>query len=94
MNKSELIDAVAEQAQLTKKEAAAAVNAMFDPNSGAIIRALNSGRQVNISGFGKFERRTRAERRGRNPRTGAEIRVPASSTPAFKAGKTLKDNLR
>lgn len=94
MNKSDLIDSVAQQARLSKKDAKAAVDAIFDAAGGVIIRSLNAGEDVAISGFGKFERRTRAARRGRNPRTGEEITVPASTAPAFRAGKTFKDSLR
>ena len=87
MNKGELIDKVAGSADLSKKDAAAAVDACFDE----ITSALIGGHKVQITGFGAFEVRDRAARVARNPRTGEEIKVPASKAPAFKAGKSLKD---
>ena len=81
MTKVELIAAVANDANLTKKDAEAAVNSALN----AITAALKDG------GFGTFEVRERPERKGRNPQTGAEITIEASKLPAFKAGKALKD---
>ena len=89
MNKSELIAAVAKQADLTKKDAEAAVNAVTD----AITGALKAGDKVQLVGFGTFETRARAARTGKNPRTGAAIKIAASKVPAFKAGKALKDTV-
>ena len=89
MNKSELIAAVAKQADLTKKDAEAAVNAVTD----AITDALKAGDKVQLVGFGTFETRARAARTGKNPRTGEEIKIAASKVPAFKAGKALKDTV-
>ena len=89
MNKSELIAAVAQQADLTKKDAEAAVNAV----TGAITNALKKGDKVQLVGFGTFETRKRAARTGKNPRTGASIKIAASKVPAFKAGKALKDTV-
>ena len=89
MNKSELIAAVAKQADLTKKDAEAAVNAVTD----AITDALKAGDKVQLVGFGTFETRARAARTGKNPRTGEAIKIAASKVPAFKAGKALKDTV-
>ena len=87
MNKSELIAAVANEAELTKKQAEAAVNAV----TAAITGALKDGDKVQLVGFGTFETRSRAARTGKNPRTGEMIEIAASKVPAFKAGKALKD---
>lgn len=87
MNKSELIDAVAAGADISKAAAGRAVDAMFD----AIGDALKNGEQVNLVGFGTFLVRERAARTGRNPRTGETIDIAASKVPSFKAGKALKD---
>ena len=87
VNKSELVDAVAESADITKATAARAVDGVID----AITSALKSGDQVSLIGFGTFLTRDRAARSGRNPRTGETIEIKAAKTPAFKAGKALKD---
>jgi len=87
MNKSELIAAVAEKAALTKKDADKAVNGMID----AITDALKAGDKVQMVGFGTFEVRSRGARKGRNPITKAEITIPASKLPVFKAGKAFKE---
>lgn len=87
MNKTELVAGVAEQAGLTKKDAEKAVNALFD----CVQQALAAGEKVQLIGFGMFEVKQRAARKGRNPRTGQDIEIPASSSPSFKAGKALKD---
>ena len=87
MNKSELIDAVATAAGLSRSDATSATDAVLD----TIIRALASGDQVNISGFGAFSVRERAARSGRNPQTGETIQIKASKSPGFKAGKAFKD---
>ena len=87
MNKTELINAVAEKAELSKKDAEAAVTAMIDAITGALVE----GEKVQLVGFGSFEVKTRAERIGRNPATGAEIKIAASKVPTFKAGKAFKD---
>lgn len=89
MNKSELVDAVAESADLTKASAARAVDAMVD----AITKTLKKGDSVALLGFGTFLVRERAARSGRNPRTGETIKISASKVPAFKPGKALKDAL-
>ena len=87
MNKSELIADVALRADITKKDADAAVNAVID----SITNALEKGDKVQLVGFGTFEVRTRGARTGRNPRNNEEINIPESKAPAFKAGKALKD---
>jgi DNA-binding protein HU-beta len=87
MNKAELIDAVAEGADISKAAATRAVDTMID----SITDALKKGDQVTIVGFGTYQVRERAARTGRNPRTGESINIPASKQPAFKAGKALKD---
>ena len=87
MNKTELINAVAEKAGLSKKAAEAAVNATLS----AITEGLKSDEKVQLVGFGSFEVNKRAERVGRNPKTKEAIQIPASKVPVFKAGKALKD---
>ncbi|WP_054949597.1 HU family DNA-binding protein [Numidum massiliense] len=87
MNKSELITHVAEKCNLTKKDATQAVDVVFD----SIAEALKAGEKVQLFGFGNFEVRERAARKGRNPKTGEEIDIAASKVPAFKPGKALKD---
>ncbi|MDF9715061.1 HU family DNA-binding protein [Nocardioides sp. ChNu-153] len=86
MNKKELVDQVAEATGLGKGEAESAANAVFD----AIGKALAAGDKVAVAGFGTFETRERAARTGRNPQTGEEIQIAASTTPAFKAAAALK----
>lgn len=86
MNKTELIAAVAENASLTKKDAEKAINAVIS----AVTGALKGGDKVQLVGFGTFEVRKRGARTGKNPRTGAAIKIAASKVPAFKAGKALK----
>ena len=90
MNKSDLVNKVAEIADLSKKDAAKAVDAVFE----AISQALQSGEKVQIVGFGNFEVRERSARKGRNPQTGEEIEIAASKVPAFKPGKVLKEGIR
>ena len=87
MNKADLVAKVAEATELTKKDAAKAVEATLE----AISEALANNDKVQLIGFGNFEVRERAARKGRNPQTGAEIEIPASKVPAFKPGKALKD---
>ena len=87
MNKTELIAAVAEQASITKKDAEKAIAAVID----SITNAMAEGDKVQLVGFGTFEVRARDARKGKNPRTGEMIDIPASKVPAFKAGKALKD---
>ncbi len=90
MNKSDLVDAVAADAGLTKADAAKAVDALFD----AITGALKKGDEVRLVGFGTFAVSERAARTGKNPRTGEAIQIAASKQPKFKAGKGLKDALQ
>ena len=87
MNKAELIAAVAENAELTKKDAEKAVKAFID----VVTDELKKGEKVQVVGFGTFEVAERAAREGRNPRTGETMVIEASKTPKFKAGKALKD---
>lgn len=87
MNKSELIDAVANSADISKADAGRALDATI----AAVTKALKKGDQVTLVGFGTFLVRKRAARTGRNPRTGETIKIKASKIPAFKAGKALKD---
>lgn len=87
MNKTELIAAVAQKSDLTKKDAEKAVKAVFE----AISDSLTQGDKVQLIGFGTFEVRQRKAREGRNPRNNEPIQIEASKTPAFKAGKQLKD---
>lgn len=86
-NKQDLIAKVAETAELSKKQAALVVNTVFD----TISESLSNGEKVQIIGFGSFDVRERAERKGRNPQTGKELVIPASKVPGFKAGKALKE---
>ncbi len=90
MNKSELVAAMAAKADLSKKDAELALNALTD----AVSDALKKGDKVTLVGFGTFETRARAAREGRNPQTGATIKIAASKVPAFKAGKALKDAVK
>nr|WP_159433015.1 HU family DNA-binding protein [Thiohalospira halophila] len=87
VNKSELIDAIAEGADLSKAAAGRALDATVD----AVTDALKKNDQISIVGFGTFSVRERAARTGRNPRTGEEIKIAAAKVPAFKPGKALKD---
>ena len=87
MNKSDLVDAIADSAGLSKADAGRAVDALVNTVTGA----LQSGQAVSLVGFGTFSVRDRAARMGRNPRTGETIHIGASKNPAFKAGKALKD---
>ncbi|EPC8412010.1 DNA-binding protein [Bacillus toyonensis] len=90
MNKTELTKVVAEKAELTQKEAAAATQAVLD----AITNVLAKEEKVQIIGFGTFEVRERSARTGRNPQTGEEMQIAASKAPAFKAGKELKEAVK
>ena len=90
MNKSELIDAVADGSGLTKADAQRAL----DATTGAIAKALKKGDTVSLVGFGTFSVKKRAARTGRNPATGETIKIKASKTPSFKAGKGFKDAIK
>jgi len=87
VNKAELIDAVAENADISKAAATRAVDTVLE----SITSTLKSGDQVALVGFGTFSVKDRAARTGRNPRTGEPLQIPAAKVPAFKAGKALKD---
>ena len=87
MNKSEFISAVADRAGMSKADATKAVDAVFD----TITASLAAGDEVRVTGFGNFTVASRAESKGRNPSTGAEITIAASRRPKFTAGKALKD---
>ena len=87
MNKTELVAVAAEKTSLTKKDAEAVITAALD----AIAEALRGGDDVRLVGFGTFGVRERAERTGKNPRTGELVKIPAATIPTFKPGKALKD---
>ena len=89
MNKTDLVNVIAAEAELTKKQAEAALNATVD----AIANALKNGDKVQLIGFGTFEVKTVAEREGRNPKTGETIKIAAAKKPAFSASKVLKDQV-
>ena len=89
MNKTELVAAMAEKAQLSKKDAEAALKAFTD----VVAEELKKGEKIQLVGFGTFEVSERAARTGRNPQTGAEMTIAASKAPKFKAGKALKDSI-
>ena len=89
MNKKELIEAIAERAEFTKKDTEAFLQAFVD----VIEDAVAEGKKVQLIGFGSFEPRERAEREGRNPKTGEVIKIPASTVPVFKAGKEFKEKV-
>ena len=89
MNKTELVNAVAEKAGVSKKDAEKVINATVD----SITAALKAGDKVQLVGFGAFEVKCRNARIGRNPKTKETIEIPASKIPAFKAGKALKDKV-
>ena len=90
MNKTELVAAVAAKADLSKKDAEAAVKAVID----SVSEALADGDKVALVGFGTFEVKTRAARTGKNPRTGEAIEIPAAKVPSFKAGAALKNAVK
>jgi DNA-binding protein HU-beta len=90
MNKTELVKAVAEQAELTQKDAAKAVDALIE----TISETLAKEEKIQLIGFGTFEVRERSARKGRNPQTGEEIEIAASKVPAFKPGKELKEAVK
>lgn len=87
MNKEELVNAVAEKTKLSKKDTETTINAVID----AVTAALKGGDKVTLVGFGTFQVRERAAREGRNPRTGAVLKITAKKAPAFTAGKGLKE---
>lgn len=87
MNKTELVASMAEKSELSKKDAEKALNAFIE----SVEEALAKGDKIQLVGFGSFEVRERAERKGRNPQTKEEITIPATKAPIFKVGKGLKD---
>ena len=89
MNKTELVAAMAEKAEISKKDAEAALKAFTD----VVAEELKKGEKIQLVGFGTFEVSERAARTGRNPQTGAEMEIAASKAPKFKAGKALKDSI-
>ncbi|MEP0924904.1 HU family DNA-binding protein [Leptolyngbya sp. ST-U4] len=89
MNKGELVDKIAERANVTKKEADTILTAAID----SIMEAVADREKVTLVGFGTFEARQRQEREGRNPKTGETMTIPASTVPAFSAGKVFKDSV-
>lgn len=94
MNKSDLVDALANNTGMTKADASRAVDALFAPDGGIIAKSLRKGGRVQITGFGTFEAKKRKARTGRNPRTGETIKIAATKTPSFRAGKGLKDAIK
>jgi DNA-binding protein HU-beta len=93
MKKAEFIERVAEKTETSKAAAARLVDAIFDASNGVIAEAVQAGKQVSLPGFGRFRSRQRQARKGRNPRTGKEIDIPARTVVAFVPGKGLKDKL-
>ena len=89
MNKAELIDAIAEKTNVTKKEADAVLSATLE----TIVDAIASGEKVTLVGFGSFEKRDRQAREGRNPKTGETLTIAATSVPGFSAGKLFKEKV-
>lgn len=89
MNKAELVDAVADKASVTKKQAEVVISAAVD----VIMEAVAAGDKVTLVGFGAFEPRERKERDGRNPKTGDPMKIPATKVPAFSAGKLFKEKV-
>lgn len=93
-NKSEFVDAVADHTGFTKDDAKRAVDAIFGTDDGVIARELERRKQVQVTGFGTFNAKSRKARMGRNPRTGEEIKIAATFTPSFRAGTGLKDAVK
>lgn len=94
MNKSELVDALADFTGFTKADSQRAIDALFGTDEGIIATELQEKNRVQITGFGTFEAKKRKARTGRNPRTGETIQIPATITPSFRAGKGLKDAVK
>jgi DNA-binding protein HU-beta len=93
VNKSEIVQQLASRANISRADAQRAVDALFAVDTGIISQALKSGDKVQITGFGSFETKRREARKGRNPRTGKEIDIAASTSAAFRPGKGLKDSM-
>lgn len=89
MNKGELVDQIAEKAGLSKKQSDAVLTATLE----SIVEAVSHGDKVTLVGFGSFESRQRQQRQGRNPQTGKELIIPATTVPAFSAGKLFKEKV-
>ncbi len=89
MNKGDLVDKIADRATVTKKQADAVLTAALE----TIMEAVSEGEKVTLVGFGSFERRERKAREGRNPKTGDKMEIPATSVPAFSAGKLFKERV-
>ena len=89
MNKAELVNAIANETGLSKKDTEATLNSFVN----VVTNALENKDKVQLVGFGTFETRERAEKTGRNPQTGAELKIAAATVPAFKAGKALKEKV-
>lgn len=93
MNKAELVSALQGATEMSRAESTRAIDALFGVENGIIANALRNGDKVQITGFGSFETKKREARKGRNPRTGKEINIAASTSAAFRIGKRLKDAL-
>jgi DNA-binding protein HU-beta len=89
MNKGELVDAIADKASVTKKQADAVLSAALE----TIVEAVSADQKVTLVGFGSFEARQRKAREGRNPKTGDKMKIPATTVPAFSAGKLFKEKV-
>ena len=94
MNKSDMIQELADRTNMSKADAGRAIDALFSPDGGLITAALKKGDKVQITGFGTFETRERKARTGRNPRTGKEIRIGPTTSASFRPGKALKDAVK
>lgn len=94
MNKSDMVQELANRTGLSKADATKAVEAVFDPENGLIAETLRKGDRVQITGFGTFEAKERKARTGRNPRTGTEIRIGPTTSASFRPGKALKDAVK
>jgi DNA-binding protein HU-beta len=90
MNRAELVEALTERTELSRRQANEVLTAMFNPNGGIISQALKKGDRIAITGFGVFGVRKRAARTGRNPQSGATMKIAASKVPGFRAGTGLK----
>ena len=94
MNKTEMTEMLSQEVGMTKTDASEVVDALFGTDRGIITRSLRAGQRVQVTGFGTFEPRERKARMGRNPQTGEQIHIPATTVPAFKAGRGLRDAMR
>lgn len=94
MNKSELVQALANENDMTKADAQRTIDALFNTKDGILTKTLKKGDKVQITGFGTFETRQRKARTGRNPRTGEEIKIGPTVSPSFRPGKALKDAVK